>query len=547
MDPFGVVGTAIAGKYRVDRAIGEGGFGVVYAGFHLVIGQPVAIKVMKPVGSPEDRARTTDAFLREARVLFDLAHPSIVRLYDVGVTATRLGDVPYVVLELIAGMSLAQEVARRQRGEAPAFAVAEIGAIFDGLLDGLATAHARGVVHRDLKPSNVMLTRDATGHVTAKILDFGTARAGTGAAGGSAGPVGFTPLYAAPEQWDARFGPTGPATDVFAAGLLLAETALLAPPLGGEGMAQIAGAAMDGARRPSISARRPDVPREVDGVLLRATRPSPTERFANAGEMRVALRAAFAGQMHPSYAPPARLTPVPLGGAGVGFAPGGSSVTTHAPVQHPVHHAPTMPSRAAGPHPVSVLALIVGLATLGAVIALAIVFVTVLRREEPSAMVPATTTPTATDPPAATATAAATTPPTAAATPAPRPSPTPAPTPTPSHTPTPPPGPERVIVKVGMAGQFDAAELASLAEAHHGELVRCYRTSLAHDRTLRGTATITVFNTLGPQDCRFSPQPGGEADALCACTKAAIATWKIPKPNSVFGSSLFEYEIFYAP
>ena len=214
-----MVGTAIAGKYRVDRMIGEGGFGVVYAGFHQVVGNAVAIKLMKPMGGPDDRARSADAFLREARVLFDLAHPAIVRLYDVGVTPTRLGEVPYVVLELIAGTSLAEEVRRRQRAEAPPFSAHEVFAIFDSVLDGLAVAHARGVVHRDLKPSNVMLTRGASGAVTAKILDFGTARAGAPAASGV--PASFTPLYAAPEQWDARFGPTGAATDVFAVGVVL--------------------------------------------------------------------------------------------------------------------------------------------------------------------------------------------------------------------------------------------------------------------------------------------------------------------------------------
>src|SRR5215475_2059763 len=191
--PFLVVGTVIAGKYRVDRVIGEGGFGVVYAGAHLVVGQGVAIKLMKPLGGQEEQARNAEALLREARVLFDLAHPSIVRLYDVGTTPTRLGDVPYVVLELIAGASLADEVRRRQQGAAPPFTAAELFMIFDAVLDGLSVAHARGVVHRDLKPSNVMLVPGG-----AKLLDFGTARLGTHTA--SVGSTGFTPLYAAPEQ-----------------------------------------------------------------------------------------------------------------------------------------------------------------------------------------------------------------------------------------------------------------------------------------------------------------------------------------------------------
>ncbi len=574
MDPFGVVGTAIAGKYRVDRVIGEGGFGVVYAGFHQVIGQPVAIKLMKPAGDIADRARNADAFLREARVLFDLAHPSIVRLYDVGMTTTRIGEVPYVVLELIAGVSLAEEIRRRARREAPPFSAAEIFAIFDGLLDGLAAAHARGVAHRDLKPSNVMLTRDPAGAITAKVLDFGTARAGGGVA--SMGPAGFTPLYAAPEQWDARFGATGPATDVFAAGLLLAETALLTPPLAGEGIAQIAGAAMDASRRPSITARRSDVPRELDAVVLRATRPAPAERFADAAQMRAALRAAFgtsiAGAMAPAplaftVAPP--MSPSgppgtspfpgtePVYGAGPPGAPGGAMImvggppprgalTTNAPVQQT-----TLPSASpsTGPHPLSIVALVVGLAALGAVLAFSVVLVIYLRREDAAA----TASPTAAPPAAPPAPTKEPTRPGASPTPT---SPAPAPphgATTDAGAVTPPPptprpaGDPRITIGTQMTGAFDAAELKRLAESHRGELVTCYRESLAHDPTFRATATVTVMSTLGPSDCHFDVRKDDEADAMCSCLKATMSSWKIPKANNIWGSSLFEYVIFFSP
>ena len=569
MDPFGVVGTAIAGKYRVDRVIGEGGFGVVYAGFHQVIGQPVAIKLMKPAGGPDSHARGADAFLREARVLFDLAHPCIVRLYDVGTTATRLGVVPYVVLELIAGVSLAEEVRRRQRAEAPPFSVAELFAIFDGLLDGLASAHARGVAHRDLKPSNVMLTRDPAGAITPKILDFGTARAAArqGAQGGSSSPpvataaVGFTPLYAAPEQWDARFGPTGPATDVFAVGLLLAETVLLAPPLAGEGMAQIAGAAMDASRRPSITSRRPDIPRDIDAVMLRATRPVPAERFADAAQMRVALRAAFGAGGAPMPAPLAfTMAPMqqmlaapvpPPGGAMIhvgGPPPPPGALTTNAPVQHFVPVQPrTQPSPSA--HPLSIAALIVGLAALGAVLAFAVVLVMYMRQSQDAAAVaPPPAAPAAPAPAPVPAPAASTKDPSRGT-----PSPV-APTPAPTHAadaggvaPPHPAGDPRVLIGVALANAFDPPELKRLAESHRGELLACYRAALAHDATFRSTATVTVFNTMGAQDCHFDNRKDDEADAMCGCLKSTISNWKIPKPNNVWGSALFEYTLSFTP
>src|SRR5262245_45562483 len=110
-DLFRLVGTVVEGKYRVDRVLGEGGFGVVYAGTHLYLGQPIAIKCMKPLG--ETRAqeeRMASLFLREANVLFSLTHPGIVRLYDIGVINLELHQVPFVVLELLDGRSLGEEI-----------------------------------------------------------------------------------------------------------------------------------------------------------------------------------------------------------------------------------------------------------------------------------------------------------------------------------------------------------------------------------------------------------------------------------------------------
>ena len=113
-DAFNLVGTTIAGKFRVERVLGEGGFGVVYAGVHVMLGERVAIKCLKPLGfTPEDRERGAQSFLREGRILFGLGHPAIVRLYDVGVIEE--GQIPYVVLELLTGTTLDAEL--RTRGQ----------------------------------------------------------------------------------------------------------------------------------------------------------------------------------------------------------------------------------------------------------------------------------------------------------------------------------------------------------------------------------------------------------------------------------------------
>src|SRR5215467_444418 len=130
-DPFGLVGNVVGEKYRIDRVVGEGGFGVVYAGMHLVVGQPIAVKCMRPsLGPLAEQARTAELFAREARVLFGLTHPAVVRLYDTGVIGTRFGLIAYVVLELLEGVSLAHEMTRRAQAGAP-FGPFELHAIID--------------------------------------------------------------------------------------------------------------------------------------------------------------------------------------------------------------------------------------------------------------------------------------------------------------------------------------------------------------------------------------------------------------------------------
>jgi eukaryotic-like serine/threonine-protein kinase len=298
-DPFQLVGQTIAGKYRLDRVIGEGGFGVVYGGMHLALGEPIALKCLKPMPGMESQA--SHGFLREARVLFSLTHPAIVRMYDVGTISTFAGEVPYVVLELVEGVSLEQEIARRRERCLPGFSAAEVLAVFDPVLDGLAFAHKKGIAHRDLKPSNVMLVAGENGAMSAKLLDFGTART-TGSKltqMAATAATGFTPRYAAPEQWDPSYGTTGPGSDIFSLGLILAEVCTLLPMLAGETATEILAQVMNTERFVSVSASRYDLPPEIDRIVGRATRVALPERFASVREMSDALKATLSRV--PSY------------------------------------------------------------------------------------------------------------------------------------------------------------------------------------------------------------------------------------------------------
>jgi serine/threonine protein kinase len=286
-DIFQLVGTTLAGKYRVDAVIGEGGFGVVYVGFHVMLGQRVAIKCMKPSSSSGNQQEWVERFLREARVLFTLTHPAVVRMYDVGTLPMQVGysqrgwgpNVPYVVLEFLDGISLDQEIASRIAQSRGYFSKRELYQIFAPLLDGLAYAHEHGVIHRDLKPSNVMLIQTNQG-LSSKVLDFGIARV-VEQSHVTTENAPFTPRYAAPEQWDPNLGSITQNTDVFALGLMLIEAATFRQALPGEALGQLVVSAMNPGARLKIAPYRPDLSQELDALALHATRTQPGERVAS--------------------------------------------------------------------------------------------------------------------------------------------------------------------------------------------------------------------------------------------------------------------------
>src|SRR5262249_18445716 len=200
--------------YEVLAPLGAGGMGEVYRAMDARLDRHVAIKVLPKslAGSAEALAR----FEREAKALAAVSHPNLVALYDVGADQ----GIHFAVMEFLAGETLRE---RLTRGALPLPSILEIGA---AVADGLATAHAHGVVHRDLKPANIFLTE--SGQV--KILDFGLARFAKPAAPGSTvdyltevGRVMGTAGYLSPEQ--ARGDIPDGRGDVFSLGCVLYEMA----------------------------------------------------------------------------------------------------------------------------------------------------------------------------------------------------------------------------------------------------------------------------------------------------------------------------------
>ena len=266
------------GTYEILGPLGAGGMGEVYRARDTRLGREVAVKVLAQhaSSSPDDRAR----FRREAMTISSLNHPNICVLHDIG----REGDADYLVLELVEGETLAQ---RLTRGSLPLPEAVRFGI---DIAEGLAAAHAAGVVHRDLKPSNVMLTR--TG---AKLMDFGIAKRNPGPAGADAvtqdtvtapGVVIGTLSYMAPEQLEGRG--VDARSDLFAFGAVLYEmlTGRRAFPGGSQAavMAAVLGAP------PVPSSVMPEVPRALDRVVSASLARDPDERWQSARDVVRVLR-----------------------------------------------------------------------------------------------------------------------------------------------------------------------------------------------------------------------------------------------------------------
>lgn len=209
-------GTVLDGKYRLDKQIGAGGFGVVFRGWHLALACPVAIKVFRP--SPgNDSAIALTRFLREGAAAAQMQHEGAVRVLDSGVSSE---GVAFLIMELLRGGSLAQEIAAA--GVLPLRHCVEIARRVASVL---AAAHRRGILHRDIKPDNIILHQAEDGREIVKVVDFGIAkffdmeRNVTINGLTRAGEHFCTPAFTAPERLTGA--PDDGRSDVFSLGAVL--------------------------------------------------------------------------------------------------------------------------------------------------------------------------------------------------------------------------------------------------------------------------------------------------------------------------------------
>jgi serine/threonine-protein kinase len=276
------------GRYRLVRRIATGGMGEVWQADDTVLGRRVALKVLVEELAADDRANRR--FVREARATARLAHPNVARVYDFG----RVGGVPFLVMELVEGETLAGRLAS---GPLPPAEAARVAA---AVADALDEAHRRGIVHRDVKPSNVMLTRD--GEV--KVLDFGIAAAADETHSTTGSGMYATVAYVSPERVAGE--PATPSSDLYSLGAVLYELLCGRPPFLGPSPALVARAHLQEQPMP-VRQLAPWVPARLAETCEAALAKDPSRRPSSAASMAVRLRAAVA-------------PPAPAAGEGAGPA-----------------------------------------------------------------------------------------------------------------------------------------------------------------------------------------------------------------------------------
>jgi serine/threonine-protein kinase len=259
------------GRYRLDELIGEGGMAVVYRAYDLVLNRPVAVKILRAqYGSDANFLRR---FEREAQAAARLAHPNIVNVYDVG----RDNALYYIVMEYVRGQTLKELILEHApfRIDQAAYIVRQVAAALD-------YAHQHGLVHRDVKPQNILV--DAQGVV--KVTDFGIAKGMTDASLTEAGIGMGTVHYVSPEQ--ARGEGATPASDIYALGVVLYEMLTARLPFDADNPIGLAMQHVSAAP-PSPRQFNPDLPPQVDSIVLRALAKDPAQRYPTASALAEAL------------------------------------------------------------------------------------------------------------------------------------------------------------------------------------------------------------------------------------------------------------------
>ncbi|CAN5152129.1 hypothetical protein BH11CYA1_BH11CYA1_16790 [soil metagenome] len=279
-DPF--IGKLIADKYQIVEVLGMGGFATVYKAEQKGLRRSVAIKILHAefVDKPDKIRR----FQHEAESISTLVHPNVAAVYDYGVLPEGQ---PYLAMELAPGTTLADVLAQCKRIESD-----RAVQIFLQACDGIAAAHAMGLIHRDIKPSNILLDRAEDGSDTVKILDFGLAKVVSDEENNRehltmTGEVLGTPAYMSPEQCTG--GPIDFRTDIYSFGCVMYEVLSGTLPIVGENSYEMMNKHINEAPL-SLSKSGATVPPRLVKIVTKTLEKDPGDRFESFAELRDALK-----------------------------------------------------------------------------------------------------------------------------------------------------------------------------------------------------------------------------------------------------------------
>jgi serine/threonine-protein kinase len=300
----GYVGCVVDERYRIDVLLGEGSVGLVYRAHHLVIGKPVAIKIIRQEFARDEEI--VARFVNEARAASRIGSRHIVDTLDFGQLPNGAA---YLVMEYLTGETLGARLERQ-----PMLSVDQVLSVGKQIAEAVGAAHAAQIIHRDLKPDNVFLTESEDGAPSVKILDFGVAKVASAEGRMTRlGTVFGTPHYMAPEQ--ATGGAIDQRADVYALGVILYEMATGTLPFDGETAVSILTQhATSSPPRPS--ARVPvgrALPRGLEETILRCLEKQPDDRFQSMAELGQALSDICSGaNLVPTHRPRPPLLSEPL-------------------------------------------------------------------------------------------------------------------------------------------------------------------------------------------------------------------------------------------